>query len=95
MYKLFVLHRLVLGRAVDIYDFAAVFGSWRHLCLLCPSSQELSNVAGFLTLYSVSLPAEFLCAQNKDVLISVRSTPLFCAQNKDVLISVRSTPLRC
>ncbi len=62
MCKLFVFRRLlqyVLGRAVDIYDFAAVSGSWRHLRLLCPSSQELRNVAGFLTLYSVSLPAEF------------------------------------
>jgi hypothetical protein len=62
MYKLIVFRCLlqyVLGRAVDIYDFAAVFGSWRHLRLLCPSSQELRNVAGFLMLYSVSLPAKF------------------------------------
>ncbi len=62
MYKLFVFRRLlqyVLGRVIDIYDFVAVFGSWRHLRLLYPSSQELRNVAGFLTLYSVSLPADF------------------------------------
>jgi hypothetical protein len=37
-------------------------------------SQELRNAPGFLTLYSVSLPAEFFFAQNEDVLISVRST---------------------
>jgi hypothetical protein len=81
MYKLFVFHRLlqyILGRAIDAYDFAAVFGSWRHLRLLCPSSQEMRNAAGFLTLYSVSLPAEFYFALNEDVLISVRSTPLRC-----------------
>jgi hypothetical protein len=55
MYKLFVFCRLlhyVLGRAVDTCDFAAVFGS-----------QELSNVPGFLTLYSISLPAEFFCTK--------------------------------
>jgi hypothetical protein len=34
MFELFVFRRLlqyVLGRVVDVYDFAAVFGSWRHL----------------------------------------------------------------
>jgi hypothetical protein len=62
MYKLFVfcgLLHYVLGRAVDTYDFTAVFGIWRHLRLLYPGWQELRNVLGFLTLYSVSLPAEF------------------------------------
>ncbi len=81
MYKLFVFRRLfhyVLRRAVDTCDFAAVFGCWHHLRLLCTGSQELRNVAGFLTLYSVSLPAEFFFAQNEDVLISVRSTPFKC-----------------
>jgi hypothetical protein len=82
MYKLFVLRRLlhyVLGRAVDTCDFAADFGCWCHLCLLCPGQQgELRNATGFLTLYSVSLLAEFCFAQNEDVLISVRSTPLRC-----------------
>jgi hypothetical protein len=85
MYKLFVFRRLlhyVLGRAVDTCDLAAVFGSWRHLRLLCLSSQELRNAAGFLTLYSVSLPAEFVCAQNEDVLISVRSTPFTVLTSK-------------
>jgi hypothetical protein len=81
MYKLFVFRRLlhyVLERAVDTCDFPAVFGSWRHLHLLCLGSQELRNAPGFLTLYSVSLPAEFFFAQNEDVLISVRRTPLRC-----------------
>jgi hypothetical protein len=62
MYEPFVFRLLlhyVLGRAVDKYDFAAVFGILRHLLLLCPVSQELSNVPSFLTLYSVSLTAEF------------------------------------
>jgi hypothetical protein len=55
MYKLFVfclLLHYVLGRAVDTCDFAAVFGS-----------QELRNVPGFLTLYSISLPTEFFCTK--------------------------------
>jgi hypothetical protein len=77
MYKLFVFCRLlhyVLGRAVDTCDFAAVFGL-----------QELRNVPGFLTLYStVSLFQLNFFAQNEDILISVRSTPLRCyLQKKD------------
>ncbi len=64
-------------REVDTYDFIAVFGIWCHLRLLCPGPQELRNTPGFLTLYSVSLPADFF-GQNEDILISVRSTPLRC-----------------
>jgi hypothetical protein len=68
MNKLFVFHHLlhyVLWRAVDTYDFAAVFGIWRHLRLFCPGSQELRNAPGFLTLYSVSLPAEFILRRTR------------------------------
>jgi hypothetical protein len=81
MYKLFVfccLLHYILGKAVDTYNFTAVFGSWCHLRLLCPGSQELRNAPGCLTLYRVSLPAELFFAQNQDVQISVRSTPLRC-----------------
>jgi hypothetical protein len=47
----------ILGRAIDTYDFMAVFGTSHHLRLLCQGSQELRNVLVFLPLYSVSLPA--------------------------------------
>jgi hypothetical protein len=80
MYKLFVfccLLHYVLGRAVDTCDLAAVFGS-----------QELRNVPGFLTLYSIPLPAEFF-SQNEDILISVRSTPLRCYLRKKIDINVK------
>jgi hypothetical protein len=63
MYKLFVFCCLLhyeLGRVIDTYDFAAGFGIWHHLCLFYPCSEELRNMPGFLTLYSVSLPADFL-----------------------------------
>ncbi len=62
MYKLLVFRlflHYILGRAVDTCDFAAVYGSWHDLCLLCPGLQELRNTPGFLPLYSVSLPAKF------------------------------------
>jgi hypothetical protein len=68
MYKLFIIRRLlhyVLGWAVDTNDFAAVFGIWRNLCLLCPGSQELRNAPGFLTLYRVSLPPELFLQQTR------------------------------
>ncbi len=71
MYKLFVFPRLlhyILVRAIDTYYVLAVLGIWCHLHLLCPGSEELRNIPGFLTLYSVSFPAEFF-AENEDVLI--------------------------
>jgi hypothetical protein len=43
MYKLLVFRlflHYILGRAVDTCDFSAVYGSWHHLCLLCPGLQE-------------------------------------------------------
>jgi hypothetical protein len=92
MYNLSLFCRLlhyVLGRAVDTYDFTTVFGSWRHLRLLCPLSQELRNVPDFLALYSVSLRPEFFFAQNKDILIFVRSAPLRCELLKKIDINVK------
>ncbi len=62
MYKCFEFLRLLhyaFGRAIDINDFTIVFGIWHNLCFLCPGSQELRNALGLLTLYSVSLLAEF------------------------------------
>jgi hypothetical protein len=62
MYKLCVFHHLhhfILRRALYTCDFTAIFGSWRHLSLLCPCTQVLRNAPDFLILYSDSLPAEF------------------------------------
>jgi hypothetical protein len=50
MYKLSAFHCLlhyILGRAIDTYDFTAVYGIWCHVYHLCPGLQELRNAPGF------------------------------------------------
>jgi hypothetical protein len=63
MYKLFVFRRLLhygVGRAIDTSDFPAVlaFGA-------TSASSARDSRPGFLTLYSVSLPAEFFFLQKR------------------------------